>query len=80
MQVETRKVDGFPVVYHYCQVRPDFEDTSSNSHGARKSLNGEWSFRFDPKSKGLDDSWFKGASVYGENVDRGGALTKADHK
>jgi len=61
MQVETRKVDGFPVVFHYGQVRPDFDDVSENSHRKRFNLNGEWLFRFDPQSIGIPNQWFLAA-------------------
>ncbi|NWK54535.1 hypothetical protein HW115_02860 [Verrucomicrobiaceae bacterium N1E253] len=58
MQVITRKVDNFPVVFHYGQVRPDFNDTSKNPHRSRLDLNGEWLFRFDPQSIGEKQRWF----------------------
>lgn len=58
MQVETRSIDDFPVVFHYGQVRPDFEDVAENPHRSRVSLDGEWQFRFDPKSRGTSEQWF----------------------
>ncbi|MBK1832359.1 hypothetical protein JIN77_16595 [Verrucomicrobiaceae bacterium R5-34] len=58
MQVETRSIDDFPVVFHYGQVRPDFEDDAENPHRSRVSLDGEWQFRFDPKSRGTSEQWF----------------------
>ncbi len=58
MQVETRKINDFPVVFHYGQVRPDFNDISDNSYRVSKSLDGKWSFRFDPEAIGIDESWF----------------------
>ncbi len=58
MQVKTRQVDNYPVVFHYGQVRPDFDDNSSNPHRLRTNLNGEWSFRFDPQSIGEKNQWY----------------------
>jgi len=58
MQVETRTINQFPVVFHYGQVRPDFSDTSENPHRTRVSLDGDWKFRFDPKSTGITSKWF----------------------
>jgi len=62
MQVETRMIDGFPVVFHYGQVRPDFDDVFKNPHRKRFNLNGQWSFRFDPESIGVPNQWFLAAT------------------
>jgi len=58
MKVEIKKIDDFPVVFHYGQVRPDFEDTSENPHRSHVSLDGEWLFRFDPQTEGMQNKWF----------------------
>ncbi|BCX48143.1 hypothetical protein HAHE_20510 [Haloferula helveola] len=54
MGIETRKLDGFPVVFHYGRIRPDFEDRSENPFRSRLDLDGPWEFRFDPENEGLD--------------------------
>lgn len=58
MQVETRKIDNYPVVFHYGQVRPDFDDISENPYRSRISLNGDWLFRFDPEAIGGKNQWY----------------------
>ena len=58
MQVETRSVNHFPVVFHYGQVRPDFQDSTENPHRTKLDLDGPWSFRFDPKAVGQKEKWY----------------------
>ena len=61
MKVETREVDGVNVVYHYDQVRPDFDHLISNPTRSVKKLSGseggDWKFRFDPESVGAEEKW-----------------------
>ncbi|MGB6221089.1 glycoside hydrolase family 2 protein [Haloferula sp.] len=57
MEIETRKLDGFPVVFHYGEIRPDFADLSENPHRTRISLDGNWHFRFDPENIGRTEQW-----------------------
>lgn len=57
MGIETRKVDGFPAVFHYGEIRPDFEDHSENPHRSRRPLDGKWHFRFDPDNLGIAEKW-----------------------
>jgi len=61
MGIETRTIDGFPVVFHYDRIRPDFEGREENPYRKRMSLDGPWEFRFDPKHSGLDgaEAWTK---------------------
>lgn len=47
MEVETRIIDGAPVLFQYREVRPDFELVEGNSWRRRISLDGEWDFRFE---------------------------------
>ena len=58
MQVETRTINDFPVVFHYGQVRPDFQDTSKNPHRTHTGLDGQWAFRFDPTAIGQKEKWY----------------------
>jgi beta-glucuronidase len=59
MDIRTEKVDGFPVVFHYGEIRPDFEDRVENPHRERMSLDGAWDFRFDSENLGIaaETSW-----------------------
>lgn len=57
MAVKVEKVDGFPVVFHYGQVRPDFNDAGANPLRQRTPLDGPWKFRFDPQGIGERDDW-----------------------
>ncbi|MCP5536800.1 MAG: hypothetical protein H7A51_11300 [Akkermansiaceae bacterium] len=65
MKVETRTINGIPVVFHYDQVRPDFNDLTDNPHRTRMSLDGDWAFRFDPKSMGVTEKWFSSEPASG---------------
>ncbi|WP_411845582.1 sugar-binding domain-containing protein [Roseibacillus persicicus] len=47
MKVETRMVDGAPVVFQYGEARPDFEASEGNEWRSRTNLNGDWQFRFE---------------------------------
>ena len=58
MAVETRKIDGFPVVFHYGQVRPGFESFARTPQRERRTLADGWKFRFDPTDRGQSDRWF----------------------
>lgn len=60
MKVETRMVDGYPVVFQYGEVRPDFEDCDGDKGQKRTALNGAWEFRFDPEKEGEKEKWFAG--------------------
>ncbi|MGJ8655681.1 MAG: glycoside hydrolase family 2 protein [Akkermansiaceae bacterium] len=61
MKVETKKVDGVPVVFHYNQVRPDFDNLTTNHTRNITKLSGKnagtWKFRFDPNSVGTTQKW-----------------------
>ncbi|MBK1826764.1 sugar-binding domain-containing protein [Haloferula rosea] len=59
MGIETRTLNGLPVVFHYDRIRPDFEDRADNPFRVRKSLDGPWEFRFDPANTGLQgkEAW-----------------------
>lgn len=63
MKVETRKVDGVSVVFHYDQVRPDFDNLVSNNTRNITKLSGEaagkWKFCFDPNNIGEEQNWYK---------------------
>jgi len=52
MGVEVREVDGFPAVFQYGEIRPDFEERRAIG-GPRRSwlLDGEWSLRFEGQQK-----------------------------
>ncbi|MFC7337586.1 glycoside hydrolase family 2 protein [Haloferula chungangensis] len=63
MQIETRELGGFPVVFHYGEIRPDFEDHSANPHRRRSSLDGPWHFRFDPENIGLTEKWHSSSDL-----------------
>ena len=60
MDVETRSVDGFPVVFHYGEIRPEFRSQPKNSLRQVQALDGSWSFRFDPQDAGLAEEWYSG--------------------
>lgn len=47
MKVETRSINGVPVVFQYGEVRPDFEALAGNDWRTRTSLDGEWEFLFE---------------------------------
>lgn len=47
MEVETRIIDGAPVLFQYREVRPDFEGVEGNACRKRTNLDGEWDFRFE---------------------------------
>ena len=47
MKVETRQVDGVPVVFQFGEIRPDFERTKGNPWRKRTSLDGAWELRFE---------------------------------
>lgn len=51
MQVETRLVDGLAAVFHYGEVRPDFEAREGNHWRKRQPLGGSWDFRFEGDQK-----------------------------
>ncbi len=57
MNIRTETISGFPVVFHHENIRPDFEDTAPNPYRVRTSLDGTWSFRFDPGAVGLAQLW-----------------------
>lgn len=60
MDVRTQKIDGFPVVFHYGQVRPEFtHENAINSHRRRVVLDTGWKFRFDPENEGDATGWAK---------------------
>jgi beta-glucuronidase len=63
MQIETRQLDGFPVVFHYSEIRPDFEDHSETPYRTRNPLDGAWQFRFDPENLGLTEKWHSTAKL-----------------
>ena len=56
MDVRTQLVDGVPVVFHYGQVRPDF-DTAPGATRSRTLLAEGWRFRFDPDGRGEAEDW-----------------------
>ena len=56
MDVRTQVVDGIPVVFHYGQVRPDF-DTITSPTRSRKVLAEGWQFRFDHERRGEAEDW-----------------------
>ena len=58
MAVETRKIDGFPVVFQYDQVRPDFSSSAPSPQRARVDLTNGWNFRFDTDDRGTAEKWF----------------------
>ena len=47
MEVETRKVDGVPVVFQFGEIRPDFESLQGSAWRQRTSLDGDWELRFE---------------------------------
>lgn len=57
MDIRTRVIDGFPVVFHYGQVRPEFVHEGSSTHRRREILGTGWKFRFDPGNQGSDAGW-----------------------
>ena len=57
MEVVTRDVDGFPVVFHYGQVRPEFASSVTSPTRSRLDLNEDWLFRFDPEASGIREDW-----------------------
>lgn len=60
MRVETRDVHGLPCVFHYGEVRPDFQSIGQSKIRRTTLLSGDWKFRFDPASQGSKDQWFGG--------------------
>ena len=56
MDVRTQVIDGVPVVFHYGQVRPDF-DTAPGPTRSRQTLAQGWQFQFDPEGRGEDEGW-----------------------
>ena len=58
MDVRVERIDGFPVVFHYGEARPDFDETGENPLRKRRLLAGPWLFRFDPEGVGHDEKWF----------------------
>lgn len=56
MDIRTQIIDGVPVVFHYGQVRPDF-DAIPDSTRKRIALSQNWQFRFDPEGKGETENW-----------------------
>lgn len=58
MAVKVARIDDFPVVFHYGQVRPDFDETGDNPRRRRQPLDGPWRFRFDPGAAGERERWF----------------------
>jgi beta-glucuronidase len=65
MDIHTRRVDDFPVVFHYGQVRPEFDAAPSPSRN-RVVLNSGWLFRFDPDQKGESQGWAEVVPTPGE--------------
>ena len=63
MDIRTEVVDGVPVVFHYGQVRPDFDMAPSPSR-SRVTLTDGWRFRFDPERRGEAEGW-AGATTSG---------------
>ena len=61
MKVETKKIDGISVVYHYDQVRPDFDHLISTNTRKITKLSGQdaakWKFKFDPNNIGVEQNW-----------------------
>ena len=60
MDIETRSIDDFPVVFHYGEVRPEFRAQSNNPLRDTQTLDGDWHFRFDPQNAGLTEKWHSG--------------------
>ncbi|MEL7976308.1 glycoside hydrolase family 2 TIM barrel-domain containing protein [Isoptericola sp. F-RaC21] len=55
-RIET--VDGTGVLFQYDHVVPSFDDwDAAEPTRDRISLDGTWSFRFDPEGRGLSDGW-----------------------
>lgn len=72
MEVETRKVDGVPVVFQYGEIRPDFESLEGNSWRKRISLDGVWELRFEgdeSKEVKVPHSWeaMEGSKFWDKN-------------
>lgn len=57
MDVRTERIDDFPVVFHYGQVRPDFNFYQQTPTRKRTALNQGWNFRFDPAAEGETAGW-----------------------
>lgn len=57
MDVRTVRIDDFPVVFHYGQVRPEFNSPAENSTVSRRVLDTGWKFRFDPENEGDASEW-----------------------
>lgn len=51
MRVETRTIDGSPVVFQYGEVRPDFSALQGNQNRRRQALNKGWEFCFAGETK-----------------------------
>ena len=65
MDIKVEHIDGMPVVMHYGRIRPDFEDRSPNPFRERRSLDGEWLFRFDPEAVGMKENWAGASDLSG---------------
>lgn len=57
MNVLTKHIDGFPVVFHYGEVRPEFSNEGSSTTRSRRLLSTGWKFRFDPSNEGAQSTW-----------------------
>lgn len=57
MDIETRLIDDFPVVFHYSEIRPDFNPQPQTPYRQTLALDGPWQFRFDPENLGLTEHW-----------------------
>jgi beta-glucuronidase len=57
MDVRTEQIDGFPVVFHYGQVRPEFNHYQESPTRVRTALNNGWLFRFDAANEGTAAGW-----------------------
>jgi beta-glucuronidase len=69
MDVRTVRVDHFPVVFHYGQVRPEFNFQEGNPTIGRRLLDAGWKFRFDPANEGGNSAWAAETQPPGEWTD-----------
>ena len=69
MDIRTKKIDGFPVVFHYGRVRPDFTQGVKSPTRERTPLATGWKFRFDPRDEGDAAGWAAGPLPDGKWTD-----------
>ncbi|MCB1132881.1 MAG: hypothetical protein KDN05_17285, partial [Verrucomicrobiae bacterium] len=69
MDIRTKKIDGFPVVFHYGRVRPDFTQGVKSPTRKRTPLATGWKFRFDPRGEGDAAGWAAGPPPDGKWTD-----------